>query len=58
MIAIQGHGLRRTNGGEIGGRVRGGGSAAFSRVIQGGLADDGRTSLFFCETFISYQLHT
>jgi len=50
-----GGGLRRPNGGEIGGRAHGGG-VAISWVVWGRLADDGRTPLFFCETFISYGL--
>ena len=28
-----------------------------SWIVWGKLADDGRTSLFFCQTFISYGLY-
>ena len=56
MIVMQRHlggGLRRPNRGKIGGKARGRRRVAFS-VVQGRLADDGRTSVCFCETFMSY----
>jgi len=42
---------RRSEGGEIGGRAHGG---AITVVVRG---DDGRTSLFFYETFISSYVY-
>jgi len=51
-IVIQGDlggGLR----GPKGGKARGGGGIAFLWVVRGRLTDDGRTSLFFYEVFIS-----
>ena len=60
VIVIQRHlggGLRRRNGGKIRGRARRGGGVAFSWSVRGRVTDDGRTSLFFYETFISYQLY-
>jgi len=48
-------GLRRPNGGKIGGRARGGGGGgvAFSWVVRKRLAGNGRTPLFFYKTFIN-----
>jgi len=47
--------LRRPNGGQIGGRARGGGGGvALSWVFQGRLEGNGRTTLFFYETLISF----
>jgi hypothetical protein len=58
IIVIQndlGDSLRRLNGGKIGGKARGGGGGgvAFSWVVRGRLAGNGRTPLFSYEKFIS-----
>ena len=49
--------IQRRQGGELrrpNGRVM---VVAFSWVVHGRLAEDGRTSLFFCKVFISYSLY-
>jgi hypothetical protein len=48
-----GGGLRRPNG--EGGHVVV--AVPFSCIVRGKLADDGRTPLVFCQTFISYSLY-
>jgi hypothetical protein len=50
-----GGGLKGSKGEEFGGKARGGAGIAFSWVLRGRLTDDGRRSLFFYATFMSYS---